>query len=306
MKRILLVLISLMFIVGCSSQDDGSKDTISIKHDLGESEVVVNPEKVVIFDLGILDIFSVLELDVFGLPKSNLSDNLSAYGDDKYQDVGTLFEPDFEALAEYSPDLIIISGRAASNYDELKKIAPTIALNMDNDDFTGSMVKRLDTLKTLYPDKESVIEDQKANILSSIKEVADLTSTIDKKTMFILTNGDAISLYGPNSRFGVVFDEFGFEALDNIDYSDSTHGQQISFEFILEYNPDIILVMDRVVATGSDETLGRDLLDNDIVNLSNAAKNDEIYYLDPFIWYLEMGGINSFNAMVAELLNVVE
>ena len=304
MRKILFVLMSLLLVVGCSKEVDVDGETVVIKHDLGESEVVVNPEKVVIFDLGILDMYSKLDLNVFGLPKSNLSNNLSMYNDDKYKNVGTLFEPDFEALAKYAPDLIIISGRAASNYDELKKLAPTISLNMDNSDFSGSLLNRLDTLKALYPNKEDQIEVEKENILSKIEEVSTLAKSVDKKTMFILTNGDSISLYGPGSRFGMVFDDFNFLTFDTIEYNESTHGQQISFEFILDNNPDIILVMDRVVVVNSDDTLASDLLDNEIVNLTKAALNDEIYYVDPFVWYLEMGGISSFNVMVEELLSV--
>ena len=44
--------------------------------------------------------------------------------------VGTLKEPDFEAIKSANPDLIIIGGRQADYYDQFTEIAPTISLSV--------------------------------------------------------------------------------------------------------------------------------------------------------------------------------
>ena len=49
-------------------------------------------------------------VDVVGLPKGSLPEYLSKYKEDKYSDLGGLKEPDFEAINELNPDLIIIPG----------------------------------------------------------------------------------------------------------------------------------------------------------------------------------------------------
>lgn len=305
MKKILL-LIALLVLVGCSptSVEEENTTSIPIKHALGETDVKENPEKVVIFDLGVLDIFDALDIEVAGVPKSNLSARLEKYNHDDYVSAGTLFEPDYEVLAEMAPDLIIISGRAAGEYDELSKIAPTIALTIDNSDFIGSLFNRLETVGSLYPAKVDLIETEISNISESVKDIKAEVEKHDEQTLFILTNGDSMSIYGPGSRFGIVYDDLGFKAIDGVTYDTSTHGQQISFEFIAQYNPDNIIVMDRVVITGDQAPPASDLLNNDLIKDVNAFKNNKVFYVDPHVWYVETGGLNSTKHMIEEMASI--
>ena len=79
------------------------------------------------------------------------------------------------------------------------------------------------------------------------------------------------------------------------------HGQQISFEFIAQYNPDNIIVMDRVVITGDQAPPASDLLNNDLIKDVNAFKNNKVFYVDPHVWYVETGGLNSTKHMIEEM-----
>ena len=71
---------------------------MTIKHQLGESNIPKNPEKVVMFDFGILDTLDELGIEVAGLPQTNVPSYLSKYEDSKYANLGSLKEPDFEAI----------------------------------------------------------------------------------------------------------------------------------------------------------------------------------------------------------------
>ncbi len=64
----------------------------------GEAVVKKNPEKVVVFDFGILDTLDELGIEVAGLPQANIPSYLSKYEDEKYANLGSLKEPDFEAI----------------------------------------------------------------------------------------------------------------------------------------------------------------------------------------------------------------
>ena len=44
----------------------------------------------------------------------------------EYANVGTLKQPLLEDIAELDPDVIFISGRQATFYEELKEIAPVV------------------------------------------------------------------------------------------------------------------------------------------------------------------------------------
>ena len=97
-------------------------ETMTITHALGETQVTTNPQRVVVFDLGILDSLDTLGVNVVGVVQKSLPDYLSKYASEEYTNIGTLKEPDMEAIFALTPDLIIISGRQADYYEELNKI----------------------------------------------------------------------------------------------------------------------------------------------------------------------------------------
>lgn len=99
-----------------------------------------NPKKVIVFDYGILDALDHIGEDIIGLPKKSVPPYLDKYKSDEYVDLGTLQEPNFETIYELKPDVIIISARQASLYDEFKKIAPTIYLSIDGGDYINTKV----------------------------------------------------------------------------------------------------------------------------------------------------------------------
>ena len=56
---------------------------------------------------------------------------MEKYADKEYTNVGSLKEPDFEAIHAMKPDVIFISTRQAELYDEFEKIAPTVYIELD-------------------------------------------------------------------------------------------------------------------------------------------------------------------------------
>jgi len=113
-----------------------------------------------------------------------------------------------------------------------------------------------------------------------------------------------VSAYGPGSRFGIIHDVFGIPAADkNINVS--THGQNISFEYILKQNPDYLFVVDRDATIGQDGN-AKSVIENDLVKKTNAYKNGHIVYLDPGYWYLSGGGLESVPEMMKEIQKAIE
>lgn len=307
MKKIfVLLLTSLLILSGCTSNSNTTPvaTEVTIKHDLGTTVVPTNPEKVVIFDMGVLDTFNELELPVYGLPQSNVPSALAKYEGSDYKNAGTLFEPDYEALFNMEPELIIISGRAAEAYDQLSEIAPTIYVGTSNEAFMDSVYANLELFATIFPSHAETIETEITTLKADIKTLNDKASTEALKTLFVLANGDALSAYGSGSRFGMLYDDFGFPVVDE-SIEASTHGQEISFEYIANQNPGILVVMDRGVIVGS-EVKAQDLLNNALVNSTDAAKNNKIVYVDAEVWYLMTGGLSATKTMVQELLPLFE
>ncbi|WP_041094709.1 siderophore ABC transporter substrate-binding protein [Bacillus badius] len=309
-KLSLLFMMALVAVImaACGSNNEketGSKpkkeaEEVTVKHELGETKVEKNPEKVVVFDFGSLDTLDKLGVEVTGLPKENIPKYLSKYEEDKYENTGSLKEPDFEKVNALSPDLIIISGRQAELYDQFAEIAPTIYLGVDPADYMNSFKNNATTIGEIFG-KEEEVKTELAKVEEEIGQLKEQASKEDKKALVVLANDGKVSAYGPGSRFGLIHDVFGVKPADeNIEVS--SHGQSISFEYIVEKNPDYLFVVDRgaVVAEGGGSS-AKQVIENDLVKNTNAYKNDNIVYLDPGYWYLSGGGLQSVSEMVKEV-----
>ncbi|GAA0431268.1 petrobactin ABC transporter substrate-binding protein YclQ [Lentibacillus halophilus] len=283
------------------NNEESSNKTVTVNHKLDKTDVPKNPENVVVFDYGALETLDKLNVPVKGVAKgSALPEYLSKYEGSEYKNVGSLIEPDFEAINELQPELIIISGRQSDAYKELSKIAPTIYVGINNKNYMDSFTKNAKTLGKIF-DKKDEVNQELDDIKQSIQNLQDKTSESDKKGLIVLSTGGKISAYGPGSRFGLIHDVFGVQPADeNIEAS--THGQKVTFEYVAEQDPDYLFVIDRDKAIGGD-TVASEVLDNELVNGTKAAKNDHIVYLNPNVWYLSGGGLLSMEEMIKEVKN---
>lgn len=278
---------------------------VTITHELGEATLLQDPKNIIVFDYAALDILDTLGLGdrVIGLPKGNLPEFLKKFTGDEFKDVGTLFEPNYEVIAELAPELILISGRQAKLIEEFQAIAPTVYLPMASTEYFATFYANLETIGTIFGVEEAVaarITDMKAKVQQVNTDITALGGT----ALTIMANDGSLSAFGPASRFGVLYNDFGFIAV-NPDIDESTHGQNISYEYILELNPTYLFVVDRNAVTGGDNTAAA-TLDNDLIKMTDAYKNDNIYYLDSFVWYVTAGGLQGTDIMIGEVESVAK
>ncbi|WP_070001138.1 siderophore ABC transporter substrate-binding protein [Cellulosilyticum sp. I15G10I2] len=271
---------------------------ITITHDLGETTLLTRPEKVVTFDYATLDSLRELEITMTGLPKSNIPTYLEEFEAEQYESVGTLFEPDYEKLVALKPDVIFISGRQIELYDELSKIAPTVFLPAPSDDYLGDVRSNLEILGEIF-EKEEEVRVKISEIESSIKNIYEEASQLDKNALVLMINEGALSAYGPGSRFGMIHETFGFTPVD-AGIEVSKHGQSISYEYIANKNPDYLFVIDRAVVAGGAVST-KEAFDNALMEGTKAYQNDRIIYLNTQIWYVASGGIKGTQIMLDEM-----
>jgi len=273
---------------------------ITVEHELGDTVVPANPESVVVFDYGVLDTLRELEINPVAVPQGNIPAYLDEFESDEYTNAGTLFEPDFETLYDISPDLIIISGRAAEAYDDLTEIAPTIHVGVDTTNYIESFKENTTLLGEIFG-KTAEVDAKLAEIDEEIASLHETASSNDSTGLITMASEGALSAYGPGSRFGVIHDEFGVAAADE-GIEEANHGQTVSFEYVLETNPDYLFVLDRgAVVGGEDEESAQDTIENELVQQTTAYQEDNIIYLDPGYWYLSGGGLTSVSEMVKEM-----
>jgi len=276
--------------------------TITVSHAQGTTDVPANPETVFVFDLATLDTLDALGVAVAGVPTFSMPENLKAYEGEAYEKIGSLFEPDFEAVNAAQPDLVIVAGRSSGAYEELSKIAPTIDVTNDWVDFTGSVKANSRVLGEIFG-KSDEIEAMIAVFDTSVAAFQAASDEIGT-ALIIMTSGGEITAYGPGSRFGFLHDTLGV-APAIADVEAATHGDAVSFEFLLETDPDWLIVLDRDAAIGQSADSAMQVLDNELMHQTTAHKNDQIVYVDSARWYVTNGGIANLNHIVDALADAM-
>lgn len=285
--------------VSTQTSNTTEQTTVSIKDSNGDRvEVQKNPQKVVVFDNGSLDTLDALGVGdrVIGAATKNLPSYL-----DKYKDVesaGGIKEPDLEKINQLQPDLIIISGRQSDYKEELAKIAPTLYLAVDTKEPWESVQQNVNALAEIFG-KEDKAKEELATLTKEIEETKEKASKLEQTALVTLVNEGQLSAYGSGSRFGLVHDVFGFKQADD-QIEASTHEQSVSYEYILEKNPGILFVVDRTKAIGGDDSKDN-VSANELVAQTDAGKNDQVISLQPDVWYLSGGGLESMKLMIKDV-----
>ena len=257
-------------------------------------EVPYQPEAVVTFDIATLDTLDAIGAGdaVVGIPDIALPEYLSDYAD--LPKVGSLFEPDFEAVAELEPDLIVVAARSTAQYDELSEIATTIDLTGTSGgtfDPAAGLV-RAEQLGEIFGAEDAVAE-QVAEIEALETQIEE---SVDGTALVLSVSGGEYGAFGEGSRFGYFFDELGFTpavaAAELPGAEGSPHGDTVTNEFLLSANPEWIIVFDRGAAIG-DSSSASETLDNELVAQTTAGAEDQIIELPASELYIVINGLTA-------------
>lgn len=305
MKKVFLLFVVASFtLVSCKDSKtethSTSENTVEITHALGTTHVPLNPQRLVVLDFASIENLNQIGANIIGMPKLAVPAHLKKYEqNDAIENVGSLVEVNLELINELQPDLIIIGGRLRDSYKSLSRIAPTIITNFDTSDPVGALRKDLENLGEIF-DKEGEYGDLLIELEHKIDEAQKTIQDSDKKALVVLHNRGRFSAYGSGSRFGLIHDVLGVrEAAKGLDTH--LHGTRASSEFIKETNPDILFVVDRSAAIG-EQALDVEVVENELIQRTNAYQNGKIIYLNSEAWYLSgTGGIESINMMIDEI-----
>ncbi|MCD7060801.1 siderophore ABC transporter substrate-binding protein [Pelagibacterium xiamenense] len=299
MTRTSLISIPAVFAAALALTAGALAQDITVTHAQGDTTLDGVPEKVFSYDIASVDTLEALGISVDGVPDANFPDHLSAYESGDVLKIGSLFEPDYELVNAEQPDLVIVAGRSSAAFPDLSAIAPTVDLSVDWTDFPGTIKARSETLGEIFGK-----EDEVSALISEID--ADMAAVNAKapeagNALIIMVNGGRISAYGPGSRFGWLHDDLGIvPAIEDVEAA--THGEAVSFEFLLETDPDWLFVIDRDAAVGTEGGQpAEQVLDNDLVHQMSAWQNDRVLYLDPVNFYIVNGGLNALGEMVTQV-----
>lgn len=273
---------------------NGSKEPVNV-------EVPFNPQRVAVLDMAILDMMDSLDLGdrVVGMAKGSAIDYLSHYSEnEEIANLGTLKEVDLEALMSCEPEVIFIGGRLSGQYDALSKIAPVVYLSTDYEiGLLESVKKNASAVASIFGAEEKSGEKfQEFDF--RIEALAEAAS--GKTAVIGMVTSSNFNTLGDDSRCSVIGNEIGFENLAGD--TDSTHGNESSFELLVKLDPEYLFVLDRDSAIQTEGAkLAREIMENELVQKTKAYQNGNIVYLTPSVWYLAEGGLTATDQMLKDL-----
>lgn len=270
----------------------------------GKDTVPDNPKRIVLLDMGAAD--NLLYLGetsrVVGIARA---DYFPDYLQNAYKDkvgVGLLGQPDFEAIANLNPDLIITTIRAQKSEEELRKIAPVLRADIAYGKAYDSIKLNLRNLGKLT-NKNAQVETM---IKNWDKQVASIRNASKGKNALVLQLRDRkLAAFGPKSHYSMIYEDLGFTPVDPKLDSDRL-GVNVSYEYVKETNPQYIFVVDRNYAHSNIEGSVADVFKTPLLASTQAVKNNNLVTLHSKLWFYVTGGYKATTEMFEQILQVLK
>lgn len=282
-----MLLVTLGFVSGCQGRQEASSSdkTITVRDAKGEVEIPAEPKRIV--DLsGNSDILSLLGYSVAGTANSDAYDytQLPTYLQEPLQGAKILGYSmqdtmDIEGILELHPDLIIISGVQEKMYEQLKKIAPTLMVELVQTDWRQDV----NTFARMMQQ-----EDRAASWLKSYDEKAKKAGAAVRKAngedttyLALLASGGQLFVFDAAGIGSVLYEDMGLKKPANMPRQDSISLPVISYEGLADLDADHLIVV------GTDADM-KALKKNSIYKSMQAVKNNRVLEL-PSSPYFNIG-----------------
>ncbi len=272
-----------------------------------ELEVPYDPQRIAILDMASLDILDALGVGdrVVGTADTSL-DYLQDYINDDIANLGTIKEADLEAVMACEPDVIFIGGRLAASYDALSEIAPVVYLATDTELGVVESVRQNAAAIASMFGLEAEVEGLMADFDARIQALADAAQGHTAIVGLVTSGG--FNVLGVDGRCSMISREIGFENIGiDAQIDTATHGNEATFEFIVEKDPDYMFVLDRDAAIQTEGAqLAQEIVENELVMDTRVYQDGHIVYLShPAVWYTAEGGITALDIMLQDLESAV-
>ena len=309
MKKLVSLLLAALMLLGMATAAlaEAAPATVTItslnaEREPFELEVPYDPQRIAILDMPSLDILDRLGLGdrVVGSATTTL-EYLQAYvPGDTIANLGTIKEADLEAVMACEPDVIFIGGRLSASYDALSEIAPVVFLSTDTEIGVVESVRNNATTIASMFGLEAQVDELMAGFDARIEALAAFAE--GKNAIVGLCTSGSFNILGSDGRCSIISVEIGFDNLGDGDVT-ATHGNESSFELVVELDPDYMFVLDRDAAIGTDGAqLAKEIVENELVMDTDVYKDGHIVYLaNPTVWYTAEGGITALDIMLGDL-----
>ncbi|NDJ18853.1 ABC transporter substrate-binding protein [Myxacorys almedinensis A] len=310
---LLLLLLVALLIIACQNLPieaptsielrDSTSDCRLVKHEMGETKVCGQPQRVAVLSPHILDSILSLGVQPFAYATDGLL-NLKKFDQPKKQipylgnyvtsqpiNVGDRKNPSLELLAKIKPDLILSEAwLAKEKYDLLSQISPTLLFSYfgpdDQKDWRydiegiAKALGREDKAKELltrYPDQISTVRDQLASVVAAHPRVLCISTDNLASTIYLEEDYTVTRL----------LQEVGFKIVSPQNSSlVPGNNMQISIEVLPQVETDLIFVMawSNNNLKNPQEKVKQQWVKNPLLKQLPAFKNGHMFFVDYFIW----------------------
>ena len=284
---------------------------LNVNKEMTDIQVPYDPQRIAVLDMPALDIVDALGLGdrIVGSAQVTI-EYLTDYNPDDsggaIMNLGTVKTADLEKVAACEPDIIFIGGRLSSVYADLEAIAPVVYLAVDYEKgIVESTRQNAKTIASIFG-REAQVE----SLFDGFQPRIDALNAVlnGHEILLAMYNNNAMSIMDTQSQLNILAAELGGNNLGESvgETEKATHGEDASWETIIELDPEYIFVLDRSTATGAaDEGIlgAREVIENELIRELDCYKEGKIIYFirHANVWYTSTGGIQALDTMLSDL-----
>jgi iron complex transport system substrate-binding protein len=212
----------------------------TVQHAMGETEIAERPERVVVLDTGELDSALSLGVTPVGAVTTAVSEDFLSYLADDAADVevvGTIAEPNLEAIAALRPDLILSNKvRHEDIYEELSQVAPTVFAEKVGAVWKDNLGLAAEALG-LEAEAAGALEEYERDAAALGEDIGDPAGTTVSTMRFV---EGTVRVYTAQSFIGTVMADIGLDHVQ-LPTQDVPTFAELSAEEVTKADGEIVL-----------------------------------------------------------------
>jgi iron complex transport system substrate-binding protein len=269
-----------------SPADQGDAQPRRVVHAMGTSQITGTPKRVVVLDTGELDSAVALGVKPVGAVEPIAAAGFPAYLGDTVKDakvVGTIEQPNIEAIAALKPDLILSSKlRHEAIYDQLSRIAPTVFTEevgvawKENFALHGRALGKADEARRLQTEYETKADDLGEELGEKRARTA---------VSVVRSVGDEVRIYEKANFLGTILEDVGLPrppAQDDEEFTSTATDERIP-----ALDGDVMFLS----RFGDDHRLLGRLQKNRLWSQLRVVRAKRVYEVPDDLWFLGIGNL---------------
>ncbi len=285
--------LSVLAVGGCGDEGQDESQASSpasvertVGHAMGSTKVPGEVRRVVVLDTGELDSAVALGVKPVGAVEAIAGAGYPEYLAAQVEGVptvGTIEQPNLEAIAALNPDLILSSKvRHEAIYDQLSRIAPTV--------FTEAVGVTWKENFALHAEALGKADEGRALAAEYARKAEDLGGALGERiegtsVSVVRSVGDEVRLYLKGNFLGTILEDVGLPRPASQD------GAEFSATATPERIPDLDADVMFLSRFGDDHRLLNRLVGSRLWPRLGVVREDRVYEVPDDLWFLGIGNL---------------